>query len=383
MVCVYLSAYERKEAVFASFLQAGFECSTQKLRSGRRLDMIDSTNHDRFVHEDYERLGRLGIATVREGLRWHLIEQRPNQFDFTSVIPLIEAAKYAHIEVIWDLFHFGWPDHLDIFNPQWVLSFAGFAREFARLWKRLCCGQAAFIAPINEISFFSWAAGDIGILNPFAHERGEELKKQLVRGFLEAVRAIRSELPNASIVAPEPVIHIVGDRARPDDVASAEAFRLSMFEAWDMLSGRLHPELGGNVNGFDIIGINYYDRNQWRNYGETLRPSDPDYRPFHQILLEVWNRYRIPLFISETGAENEARSTWFAYVAGEARKAMDLGVELHGICLYPILNHSGWDDDRHCFNGLWDSASPDGSREIYQPLADEIRRQERIRRGEK
>ncbi|HYP08997.1 MAG TPA: hypothetical protein VER03_22410, partial [Bryobacteraceae bacterium] len=48
---------------------------------------------------------------------------------------------------------------------------------------------------------------------------------------------------------------------------------------------------------------------------------------------------------------------------------------VEGICLYPIVNHPGWDDDRHCHNGLWDYCNESGHREIYKPLADELRTQ--------
>ena len=51
---------------------------------------------------------------------------------------------------------------------------------------------------------------------------------------------------------------------------------------------------------------------------------------------------------------------------------MKAGVPVDGVCLYPIVNHSGWDDDRHCYNGLWDYCDEKGDREIYQPLADEL-----------
>ena len=51
------------------------------------------------------------------------------------------------------------------------------------------------------------------------------------------------------------------------------------------------------------------------------------------------------------------------------------GVDIRGICLYPICNHPGWADDRHCHNGLWDYADDNGDREIYRPLADEVRAQ--------
>ena len=48
---------------------------------------------------------------------------------------------------------------------------------------------------------------------------------------------------------------------------------------------------------------------------------------------------------------------------------------VHGVCLYPIVNHPGWADDRHCHNGLWDYADDAGNRDIYEPLASEIRYQ--------
>jgi len=57
---------------------------------------------------------------------------------------------------------------------------------------------------------------------------------------------------------------------------------------------------------------------------------------------------------------------------------MRLGVPVGGITLYPIVNHPGWEDDRHCHNGLWDYADENGERPIYEPLAQEIRRQMRL-----
>jgi hypothetical protein len=152
-----------------------------------------------------------------------------------------------------------------------------------------------------------------------------------------------------------------------------------MFEAWDMLLGKARPELGGSGTTIDVIGVNYYDRNQWWNFGETIRPGDSGYRPFHLILKEVFERYRLPLFISETGAEDDDRPEWFRYIAEEVRRAIQIGIPIQGICLYPILNHPGWEDDRHCFNGLWDYATPEGFREIYEPLAMEIQVQEAVR----
>jgi hypothetical protein len=60
--------------IFASFFLGGFECSTHRLRNGRRLDLVAATEHDRLAASDYRVLREHGIRTVREGLRWHLIE---------------------------------------------------------------------------------------------------------------------------------------------------------------------------------------------------------------------------------------------------------------------------------------------------------------------
>ncbi len=108
---------------FCSFLQGGFECSTHRLKNGRRLDLIAATCHDVLVKRDYQRLLDLGIRTVREGLRWHLIERYRGKYDFASMLPLLDAAQELRVEQIIDLFHFGWPDHIDIFEPEFVDSF--------------------------------------------------------------------------------------------------------------------------------------------------------------------------------------------------------------------------------------------------------------------
>src|SRR5947209_1231688 len=121
--------------MFSSFIQAGFECSSHKRRDGRRLDLVSATQHDRFLTEDYQRLREMGITTAREGLRWNVIERTPGAYDFATVLPVLQAANRAGIEVIWDLFHFGWPDHLDIFDAAWVNSFRELALRFAQLLK--------------------------------------------------------------------------------------------------------------------------------------------------------------------------------------------------------------------------------------------------------
>lgn len=368
-------------SIFRTFLQAGFECSTHKLRSGKRLDLLRSTQHDCLASEDYRRLHSFGIRTVRIGARWHLIEQSPGEYNFESLAVLFDAAIDTGTEVLLDLLHFGWPDHVDVFSASFPADFGRFVHALTRFvrQRRDCC---TMFSPANEISFLSWAGGDVGAVNPHAIGRGHELKRILVRAAVAASEVLLNELDHVRLIAPEPVIHIVGNPAVPGDDVEAEMYRMAQFQAWDMLCGNMAPELGGRPEYLDIIGVNFYDRNQWVHNSTSLSRTDPRYRPFHQILEEVWNRYHRPLFVSETGTENSGRADWFNYVCDEVITAQYSRIPVHGVCLYPIVNHPGWEDDRHCCNGLFDYADASGNREIHWPLANAIlNQQQRLQRS--
>lgn len=357
--------------MFRSFFQAGFECSTHTLRDGKRLDLLRSTQHDRFAAQDYRRIRDLGMYTVRVGARWHLIEQVPGRYEFDSLTATLEPAAEIGMEVLLDVLHFGWPDHVDVFSPGFPAQFARFTFALTRYLAdhRYRCRM---FAPINEISFLSWGGGDNACINPHARNRGHELKRNLVRAAALASEVLLNEVPDARLISPEPLIHIVGDPAIPGDELEAEMYTRAQFQAWDMLAGRLSPELGGKPEYLDILGVNFYDRNEWVHNSSMLLRQDPRYRPFREMLQEVWSRYRRPIFVSETGTEDCARADWFNYVCDEVIAARQARVPVHGICLYPILNHPGWEDDRHCHNGLFDYANDTGDRDIHWALADAL-----------
>ncbi len=364
-------------SLFKSFFIGGFECSCHRIGSGKRLDLLASTQHDKYVVKDYLRLQKLGISTARSGIRWHLIETSPGYYDFSTVLPMLQAARETGMQVIWDLCHYGWPDDIDIFSSEFIRRFNGFVTAFARLLANET-DTIPLLCPMNEISFFSWAGGDKGYINPFQHERGHDLKRQLVLATVEATEAVWNILPQARMVQAEPAINIIPAPDRPEDQAMVEAYRLAQYQAWDMLCGRLEPQLGGQEKYLDIIGINYYAINQWIHEGITLNHRHPLYKPFRNILQEIYERYGRPMFVAETGTEGEARGDWLSYIGSEVRAAIEAGLPVHGICLYPILNHLGWDNDRYCPNGLWDDPDENGERKICEPLAHELRRQQRL-----
>ena len=142
--------------MFRSFFMAGFECATGINRHGEWFDQIAATQHDRQVGEDYERLAALGIRTVREGIRWPLVD-RGDAYDFASVTPFVTAARDLGLEVIWDLFHYGYPADCDPFAAGFADRFAAYCQATARY---VCARSAGpwYFTPMNEPSWKSCQA---------------------------------------------------------------------------------------------------------------------------------------------------------------------------------------------------------------------------------
>ena len=356
----------------ASFFSGGFESATHRRSDRLQLDLIAQTHHDLYAADDFRLLRDLGIRTVRDGLRWHLIEGRPGVYDWSSFLPMLKAGVDTGTQVIWDLCHWGLPPDIDIFSIDFIDRFAAFAGAAARVVQQHT-DSIPFFCPVNEISFWSWVGGDVGAFYPHATQRASELKRQLVQASLSAIRAIREVDPRARFVQPEPIINIVADPAKPDDAAAAAIHTAGQYEAWDWLLTE-DPE----TSGIDILGVNYYWNNQWVHRGERAPLGHSQHRPLHHMLLDIWHRYRRPLLISETGAESDAGAGWFAYVCAEVRQAQRQGAHILGICLYPVMDYPGWDDQRHCPCGLVQVDADWKRRRIRDSLAAELCIQQRI-----
>jgi hypothetical protein len=364
---------------FQSFFMGGFECATHRRRDRSQIDVLENTGHVSRCEEDYLLLAEAGVRTVRDGLRWHLIEGAPGVYDWSSFLPMLHAAQKTRTQVIWDLCHWGVPSDLDPFSADFPSRFAAYAGAAARV---ICIeNQRAGIAdppiycPINEISFWAWVGGDVEHFHPYGEGRGVELKKQLVLASILATRAVLAEDPRARFVQAEPIIHISAEHGRPEDEEGARRHTASQFEAWDMLAGRRNPELGGSEEVLDIVGVNYYWNNQWIHERDRTPPGHLQHRPVHLMLQDLWTRYGRPILITETGAEGEAAFGWLGYIAAEARQARRMGVPVLGICLYPVMDYPGWDDERHCGCGLIDVADDWSTRRLRSDLMEEVKAQ--------
>jgi beta-glucosidase/6-phospho-beta-glucosidase/beta-galactosidase len=343
--------------LFQSFWMGGFESATHINRFRRRLDMLAVTQHDRFADTDYALLRSIGMGAARDAARWHLIE-RDGRFDFDSLAPMVRAARAHDVQVIWTLCHYGWPRDIDVFAPDFPARFARFAGAVARFIAQED-GRVPFYAPINEISYLTWNAGDAGNFYPFARGRGHELKRQLVRAAIEGIEAIWAVDRRARIVHVDPIIHVAPPIGRPELASAADAHRMAQFEAWDMLCGGAAPELGGDPKYLDIIGMNFYHDSEIEEPGGRIRweiePRDPRWRPLREMMAEVWRRYRRPLFLSETSHVGIGRAKWIREITAEVMQARDHGVPIEGICVFPIIDRNDWEHPNHWHHsGLWE-----------------------------
>lgn len=363
--------------VFESFFIAGFECATHRRRDGARVDSIAAQAHDRFARQDYALAQDHGLRTARDGLRWHLIEPEREAYDWSSWLPMLRAAHDAGMQVIWDLWHYGTPDWLDIFSDELPHRLAAFAREAARLHREET-DAVPWWCPLNEINFYAFIAGEVPEFHPYATGRAWELKRQLVRAGVAVVDAVREIDPRARIMWCEPAINVLPDDRSPEARAAAEARHVSQYEAFDMLSGRDHPEIGGRPDVLDVLGLNFYPHNQFTLTKGAIPLGHHAWRPLRDMLETAWRRYARPIVLTETGAENCGRAAWLHYICGEVEDAIERGVPVDGICWYPITDYAGWDDGRVCPTGLLSSADEHGRRQVHQRLARELRRQQEL-----
>ena len=373
--------------MFKSFYLGGFECATGYNMHGEWIDQIAATEHDLHCDADYARLEEVGIHTVREAIRWPLID-RNGRYDFTSVEPFIAAAGRHGFDVIWDLFHYGYPDDLDPFSDEFAERFAAYCNAAATFVRSRGVGPCYF-TPINEPSYFAWAAGEVGRFAPHARGRGFELKRALARAAVRGIEAIRSACPQARIVNIDPICRVVPGDDSPAAVEHARRFNEQwVYEFWDMVSGRMLPELGGSAELLDIVGLNYYWTNQWElgREGAPLAHHDTRRVPLADLVRTTWQRYGTDVVITETSALGTARAPWIHELSTMAEQLLEEGVALRGICLYPILSMPEWHSrDQWARMGLWDLEMEQNTleRKAYVPMLEALAhaQKKRLRRS--
>lgn len=333
----------------------GYECADHINRAGKRVNLLQETAHHLKAEEDYELLCSLGIKVAREGVCWSSVEKAPYIFDFSSLKSRLDSAAKKGIQIIWDLCHFGYPDGLFPTHPCFSERYMAFCRAFA-LFHQAYTLEPLLVVPINEISFLSWHSGDMRGTVPFAVNSGYDIKYHLCKAAIEGMKVLRQTDPYCTIFLVEPLVKI---HPANEEISFEEIKELNnqQFQAMDIIAGKLCPELEGSPGLFDMLGFNYYYNNQWDHFNRTIPwpPVEKPLTPLSKLLEGAWRRYGKPVILSETGHFGNGRSQWLEEITLECDRAISRGVDLRGICIYPVLDRPDWDDLNSYSNcGIWD-----------------------------
>lgn len=231
----------------------------------------------------------------------------------------------------------------------------------------------------------AFAAGEKGLFAPHVEGRGWELKVALCRAAIAGIEALWAACPGARIVNVDPLCRVAASPDRPHQTEEAADFNERLvFQSWDMLAGRLLPELGGSRAHLDIVGINYYWTNQWEwriaplpdGRIPALADDDPRRLSFGDLVRSVWQRYGGEVVVTETAHVGEQRAPWLLEVAYASEALLLEGVPLRGVCLYPILGMPEWHaPDVWTPMGLWDPVchrAPYGDRLICESMREAL-----------
>ena len=374
---------EAEVGLFPTFFMAGFECSTFVWKDGERKDFVALTGHDRHLKDDYRKVQQLGLGVVREAIRWPLVDTGGGRYDWSSVDPFLAALKECRLTAIWDLCHYGFPDDFDPFGEADQQRYVEYCRAAAEYVVARTEGPRSF-TPLNEITFFAAACTDMGWMYPFAKGKNAEMKRALCQMAIRGAKAIREVDPGARMVHVDPIIHAVPPQDRPDlaDEARQHAYE-EAYEAWDMLCGTRHPELGGAPEILDVVGVNVYHFSQAQmnedKSREVLGPRDPRRKPLGDLLLYAWERYHRPLIIGETSGYQDKRAEWLTMTMEESLRALNSGVDLQGICLYPCVDIPDWNSGEFARIGIYDLQDTDACERLpCDPYIAELRRWQQI-----
>ena len=377
-----------REGIFPTFFLSGFECSSFDWKDEGRRHIAEELQHYGHADEDYAMLRPLGIAAAREGIPWPLIDRGTGDYDFSCIDPFLDAQRRHSILPIWDLCHYGYPDDLDPLSDEFADRFVRYARAAARyVAGRAHHGPLCF-TPMNEPTFWGYMGGEWAWCAPFG--KTADFRRRftiaLARADIAACKAIREDFPDARFVHIDPLIWVVPPRDRPDlaDEAHRESYE-DAYLAWDVLSGQKHPEYGGSPELIDILGFNNYSFGQMEYAGEgtphkPLEPGDDRIRPVADLIEEAWAKYRRPCIIAETSGLRGGRPEWLEDMMCECMAAVNRGVDLHGICLFPGVDMQDWHTREWLHMGIADvEPLPNGvfMRKLFLPYTEALHRWQR------
>ncbi|TWI67358.1 dTDP-4-dehydrorhamnose reductase [Pseudoduganella lurida] len=359
-------------------LWGGLECTVNRV-SDQYFSQMERNGHiDR--PGDIERFASLGIRAVRYPVLWECTAPDGiESADWSWSDERLPRLRELGVEPIAGLVHHGsGPRHTSLVSPCFAEKLAEYAGAVAQRYPWL-----TYYTPVNEPLTTARFSGLSGVWYP--HGRSEALFVRALlnqcRGTVLAMRAIRAVNPDAKLVQTDDLSRTYGT---PEMAHLVDFFNERRWLAWDLLCGMVGPEhalygflldagasaeelqwLQENPCPPDIVGVNYYITSErWLDHRvenfpashvheykgvrhadmETARVLANPTPGIEPLLGEVWERYRLPVAITEThiDAHREDQLRWLRETWQAAQSQRSKGADIRAVTVWALLGSFDW-----------------------------------------
>jgi dTDP-4-dehydrorhamnose reductase len=400
-------------------LWGGVECTVVRIGDEFRNQVLETGHAARL--SDLDAMAELGVKAVRYPIVWETVApQTPTECDFSWHDRRLERLRELGIRVVGGLVHHGsGPRYTNLLDPDFAKKLADYAGRVARRYP-----WVETWTPVNEPLTTARFSCLYGHWYPHQREIGamwRALANECHATAL-AMEAIRASIPAAKLMVTEDL----GKTFSTERLAyQAEHENERRWVSLDLLTGRVvegHaflrsmlrngvPEpvleaLAGGAGMPDLLGINHYLTSErfldhrLKRYpgiepGSNGRESYVDVeavridRLKHEVgpdkrLREAWQRYRIPIVVSEVhhGCTREEQVRWFVDVWNAAEKERRKGADIRAVTLWSMFGAVDWRSLLTRRDGIYDVGAFDTRSEMPRPTL-VAKTAARLGRGEK
>jgi beta-glucosidase/6-phospho-beta-glucosidase/beta-galactosidase len=339
------------------------------------------------------------------------VQPEPDRWDWTWPDLTLNRLLDLGINPIVDLVHYGLPGWMDgaFLNPEFPDRMAEYASRLAERFH----GRIRWYTPLNEPRITGWYTGKLGWWPPY--RRGWSgfvpVMLAIARGIVKTSHALRAVDPEAVLVhvdatdvyeSPDPALAEEVHRRQEIgflslDLAAGKVDQSHSLREWLRRNGATDADLDWFRERAllpDLIGLNMYpmfSRKRLVRSSHGLRSQMPYATGdlVEQVATRYWERYGLPMMISETAARKHRRMEWLEASLASVRRTRERGIPLVGYTWWPMFALVAWayrQSNRPVRDyleqmGLWDLEPGPGEelRRVRTPLVDAYR--ERVAGG--
>jgi len=333
----------------------------------RALDEYELTQHYKRWKQDFDLVETTGVKYLRWGIPWYRVQPAPNEWDWTWIDQALDyLVNVKGITPILDLMHYGTPLWLDnnFINASYPERVADYAAAVVARYKSL----VRYYTPLNEPMVNAEFCGSKAEWPPYLSGDDGYVKMTLAlaKGIVLTTQAIKAEQPDSITVQVEAFWHTLTKDNGLQEHADHNNAR--QYLCFDLTTGHIdhnyvlvnylcsHGMTSNDLDWFhdhavtfDFFGVNFYP---W-SYVELKRApdgsirhltGDPSGDKIGIVIREAYQRYHMPLLITETSAKRDihGRAQWMDETLDTVRALRTESIPIVGYTWFPLFTMIDW-----------------------------------------